>query len=147
MGQSKFPYSLRYLPPQLKLFKDLLCLTYQQKQREARAWVRNIALPLPCRKPCRAEQIPVCRTKVLLFLFCVLVTRAPHSRTLVCRSGRWKDIITLVMLIGSFISSPGNMPHMRYAPKVTFFVLMIFVQDPGWLVALGVFVLHFNELI
>ena len=23
------------------------------------AWVRNIALPLPCRKPCKAEQIPV----------------------------------------------------------------------------------------
>ncbi len=25
----------------------------------ARIWVRNIAPPLPCRKPCRAEQIPV----------------------------------------------------------------------------------------
>ena len=27
--------------------------------RQCSCWVRNIAPPLPCRKPCRAEQIPV----------------------------------------------------------------------------------------
>ena len=35
---------------------DLLVL---QKKIQARIWVRKIAPPLPCRKPCRAEQIPV----------------------------------------------------------------------------------------
>ena len=41
----------------------------QISQGEFVLWVRNIAPPLPCRKPCRAEQIPVQKARG----FCVLL--------------------------------------------------------------------------
>ena len=49
----------------------------------------------------------------------VYMTRAPHSRTCL-PLGVKSDQVTLVVLIVRTISSHGNIPHSRYAPKATF---------------------------
>ena len=57
----------------------------------------------------------------------IWVTRAPHSRILVYRSGWCKDIITLVVLIGGSVSSPVSLRlgHLLGGTVINCFLMLI----------------------